>query len=152
MCNPNTTTPTTNAAVIEKRTQSPKIQLYWTLLSLPKSIKELQNQKPENLEKQRKFTYPEITNIINETKSIFNLSFPIVLTAFLVYSRSIISMLFLGHLGDLVLAAGSLAIAFANITNYSILSRLALGMEPLCAQAFGAQRPKLMFLTLHCNL
>ncbi|KAL0374405.1 UNVERIFIED_CONTAM: protein DETOXIFICATION 51 [Sesamum radiatum] len=59
-----------------------------------------------------------------------------------------LSMLFLGHLGDIELAAGSLAIAFANITGYSVLSGLALGMEPLCAQAFGAQRPKLLSLTL----
>ncbi|KAF2285221.1 hypothetical protein GH714_039042 [Hevea brasiliensis] len=58
-------------------------------------------------------------------------------------------MLFLGHLGDLELAAGSLAIAFANITGYSVLSGLALGMEPLCSQAFGAQRPKLLSVTLH---
>ncbi|KAK6136589.1 hypothetical protein DH2020_029668 [Rehmannia glutinosa] len=57
-------------------------------------------------------------------------------------------MLFLGHLGDTELAAGSLAIAFANITGYSVLSGLALGMEPLCSQAFGAQRPKLLSLTL----
>ncbi|KAJ4957831.1 hypothetical protein NE237_024942 [Protea cynaroides] len=151
MCNPNTTTTTTttttNAAVIEKPEQSPKTQLYWTLLSLPNTIKEHQNP-----EKERKFTYPEITDIINEAKSLFNLSFPIILTALLVYSRSIISMLFLGHLGDLELAAGSLAIAFANITGYSILSGLALGMEPLCAQAFGAQRPKLMSLTLYRSI
>jgi MATE family multidrug resistance protein len=66
-----------------------------------------------------------------------------------VYSRSILSMLFLGHLGHLQLAAGSLAIAFANITSYSVLSGLALGMEPLCYQAFGANRPKLLFVTLH---
>ncbi|KAI5662743.1 hypothetical protein M9H77_22066 [Catharanthus roseus] len=57
-------------------------------------------------------------------------------------------MLFLGHLGDTQLAAGSLAIAFANITGYSVLSGLALGMEPLCSQAFGANRPKLLSLTL----
>ncbi|KAF6141721.1 hypothetical protein GIB67_027899 [Kingdonia uniflora] len=58
-------------------------------------------------------------------------------------------MLFLGRLGDIELAAGSLAIAFANITGYSVLSGLALGMEPLCAQAFGAQRHKFLSLTLH---
>ncbi|KAL8489715.1 hypothetical protein ACS0TY_025562 [Phlomoides rotata] len=60
-----------------------------------------------------------------------------------------VSMLFLGRLGDVELAAGSLAIAFANITGYSVLSGLALGMEPLCSQAFGAHRPKLLSLTLH---
>ncbi|CAO2822901.1 unnamed protein product [Amaranthus hypochondriacus] len=57
-------------------------------------------------------------------------------------------MVFLGRIGDSELAAGSLAIAFANITGYSVFSGLALGMEPLCSQAFGACRPKLLSLTL----
>ncbi|CAA7402825.1 unnamed protein product [Spirodela intermedia] len=86
---------------------------------------------------------------IAEAKSLFTLSFPIALTALLLYSRSVISMLFLGSLGDLSLAAGSLAVAFANITGYSVLSGLSLGMEPLCSQAFGANQPKLLSVTLH---
>ncbi|MFQ6671429.1 hypothetical protein Gotur_035970 [Gossypium turneri] len=93
--------------------------------------------------------YLSVSEIINETKSLLRLAFPIILTGLILYSRSIISMLFLGHLGDIELAAGSLAIAFANITGYSVLSGLALGMEPLCSQAFGAQKPKLLSLTLH---
>ncbi|KAF5178507.1 Detoxification-like protein [Thalictrum thalictroides] len=87
--------------------------------------------------------------MMKESKSLFSLAFPIALTALLLYSRSILSMIFLGRLGDIELAAGSLAIAFANITGYSVLSGLALGMEPLCAQAFGAKRPKLLSITLH---
>ncbi|KAH6779034.1 MATE efflux family protein [Perilla frutescens var. hirtella] len=87
--------------------------------------------------------------ILTETKSLLNLALPIALTALILYSRSMLSMLFLGHLGDAELAAGSLAIAFANITGYSVLSGLALGMEPLCSQAFGARQPKLLSSTLH---
>ncbi|XP_057421943.1 protein DETOXIFICATION 51-like [Lotus japonicus] len=87
--------------------------------------------------------------IVSEVKSLMVLAFPIALTALIYYSRSIVSVLFLGHLGDLELAAGSLAMAFANITGYSVLSGLSLGMEPLCSQAFGANRPKLLSLTLH---
>ncbi|KAI4347052.1 hypothetical protein L6164_007902 [Bauhinia variegata] len=95
------------------------------------------------------FTYSTLCEIIAEVKSLFILAFPIALTALIFYSRSIVSMLFLGNLGDLELAAGSLAIAFANITGYSVLSGLSLGMEPLCTQAFGAKRQKLLSLTLH---
>ncbi|KAF7810201.1 protein DETOXIFICATION 49-like [Senna tora] len=69
-------------------------------------------------------------------------------TGLLLYSRSIISMLFLGRLGGLALAGGSLAIGFANITAYSVLSGLSMGMEPICGQAFGAKRFKLLGLTL----
>ncbi|URD96428.1 Multidrug and toxin extrusion protein 1 [Musa troglodytarum] len=47
------------------------------------------------------------------------------------------------------LAGGALAIGFANITGYSVLSGLAMGMEPICGQAFGAQRHRLLGLALH---
>ncbi|PNX85288.1 multidrug and toxin extrusion protein 1-like [Trifolium pratense] len=86
--------------------------------------------------------------IITETKSLLSLALPTALTALIFYARSIVSMMFLGKLGDVELASGSLAIAFANITGYSVLSGLSLGMEPLCSQAFGANRPKLLSLTL----
>ena len=49
-------------------------------------------------------------------------------------------MLFLGRLGDAALAGGSLAIRFANITGYSVIKGLSMGMEPICGQAFGAKR------------
>ncbi|EHA8588521.1 Protein DETOXIFICATION 51 [Cocos nucifera] len=92
---------------------------------------------------------PPPAETLKEAAALFHLSFPIAVTALLIYSRSVLSMLFLGFLGDLPLAAGSLAIAFANITGYSVLSGLSLGMEPLCSQAFGANQPMLLFLTLH---
>lgn len=112
------------------------------------SIKEFHYPR-NNQEKLSQLFCPTISDIITEAKSLFHLSFPIALTALILYSRSILAMLFLGRLGDIELAAGSLAIAFANITGYSVLSGLALGMEPLCSQAFGAHRPKLLSLTLH---
>ncbi|GKA10195.1 DETOXIFICATION 51-like protein [Tanacetum coccineum] len=81
-----------------------------------------------------------LSNMFHESKALFKLASPIALTALIFYTRSIVSMLFLGHTGDIELAAGSLAIAFANITGYSVLAGLALGMEPLCCQAFGANQ------------
>uniref|UniRef100_A0A453SDF4 Protein DETOXIFICATION n=1 Tax=Aegilops tauschii subsp. strangulata TaxID=200361 RepID=A0A453SDF4_AEGTS len=84
-----------------------------------------------------------------EAAALCRLACPIALTALLLYSRTALSMLFLGSLGDLQLAAGSLAVAFANITGYSVLSGLSLGMDPLCSQAFGANQPTLLGLTLY---
>ena len=83
-----------------------------------------------------------------EAISIAQIAVPMIFTGLLLYSRSMISMLFLGHLGELALAGGSLAVGFANITGYSILSGLAMGMEPICGQAFGAKRYKLLGLSL----
>lgn len=59
-----------------------------------------------------------------------------------------ISMIFLGYLGEMELAGGSLSIGFANITGYSVISGLAMGMEPICGQAYGAKQWKLLGLTL----
>ncbi|KAI0500862.1 hypothetical protein KFK09_019080 [Dendrobium nobile] len=94
-----------------------------------------------------KLYLPLSSNFI-EAKSLLSLAIPTVLTYLLLYSRSMISMLFLGRLGSLPLAGGSLAIGFANITGYSVLSGLAAGMEPICAQSHGAGRPHLLVLAL----
>ncbi|XP_058207368.1 protein DETOXIFICATION 53-like [Rhododendron vialii] len=75
-----------------------------------------------------------------ELTSLGKIASPILITSLLFYSKSIISMLFLGYLGDTELAAGSLSISFANITGYSVLKGVATGMEPICCQAFGAKK------------
>ncbi|CAK9172719.1 unnamed protein product, partial [Ilex paraguariensis] len=145
MCNPNTTPTITTD---QKPSHPPtKTHFYLDLLP-PLTTPKHPETTVKHGEKPTQFSLPTPSEIINETKALFHLSFPIALTALILYSRSILSMLFLGHLGDTELAAGALAIAFANITGYSVLSGLALGMEPLCSQAFGAQRPKLLSLTM----
>ncbi|XP_059645287.1 protein DETOXIFICATION 49-like [Cornus florida] len=106
---------------------------------IPESKQEEETQNPNRT---------HLSLSISEAKRIANIALPMVLTGLLLYSRSMISMLFLGHLGELSLAGGALALGFANITGYSILSGLAMGMEPICGQAFGAQRHKLLGLTL----
>lgn len=81
-------------------------------------------------------------------KAIGKISVPTAITGLLLYSRAMISMLFLGYLGETQLAGGSLSIGFANITGYSIISGLAMGMEPICGQAYGAKQWKTLGLTL----
>ncbi|OAY78905.1 protein DETOXIFICATION 49-like [Ananas comosus] len=83
-----------------------------------------------------------------EAGAILGQAVPMILTGLILYLRSMISMLFLGRLGGLALAGGSLAIGFANITGYSVLSGLAMGMEPICGQAFGAGRHSMLGLAM----
>ncbi|XP_050373109.1 protein DETOXIFICATION 51 [Argentina anserina] len=155
MCNPN---PSVNSSMTTQKAeeqlhQQPQPHIFLDLfLSLPKDEAD---EPPkllvkQQLQPQQQTSSPiSVTDVVKETKSLVNLAFPMLVTGLILYSRSILSMLFLGRLGDLELAAGSLAIASANITGYSVLSGLALGMEPLCSQAFGARRPKLLSVTLH---
>ncbi|KAK9143524.1 hypothetical protein Syun_012924 [Stephania yunnanensis] len=93
-------------------------------------------------------TTTHLSLFIIEATSISHIALPMILTGLILYSRSMISMLFLGRLGDLSLAGGALALGFANITGYSILSGLAMGMEPICGQAFGAKKHTLLGLAL----
>ncbi|KAK7398997.1 hypothetical protein VNO78_10172 [Psophocarpus tetragonolobus] len=86
--------------------------------------------------------------IRREVRELGELGVPIAVTGLIFYVRSMVTMVLLGKVGEEELAGGSLGMAFANITGYSVLSGLALGMEPLCSQAFGAKRVKIMSLTL----
>lgn len=92
--------------------------------------------------------WPTPCEAMEEIKEIGKISGPTAITGLLLYSRAMISMLFLGYLGELELAGGSLSIGFANITGYSVISGLAMGMEPICGQAYGAKQRKLLGLTL----
>ncbi|KAL4279570.1 hypothetical protein GQ457_03G034700 [Hibiscus cannabinus] len=91
---------------------------------------------------------PTLSEALEEIKAIGKISGPTAISSLLLYSRAMISMLFLGYLGELELAGGSLAIGVANITGYSVISGLAMGMEPICGQAYGAKQWKLLGLTL----
>lgn len=103
---------------------------------IPKTIKNDQTTLPPILDFNPHKSHFNLA--IKEAVAIAQIAIPMILTGLILYSRSMISMLFLGHLGELSLAGGSLAMGFANITGYSILSGLAMGMEPICGQAFGA--------------
>ncbi|XP_039123484.1 protein DETOXIFICATION 48-like [Dioscorea cayenensis subsp. rotundata] len=87
--------------------------------------------------------------IADEIKALSKITTPGIASGLLYYARNLISMLFLGWLGPRELAAGALSIGFANITGYSVLSGLSIGMEPICGQAYGAQNWNLVSQTLH---
>lgn len=92
--------------------------------------------------------WPTPTEAMEELKALGKISGPLILTGLIYYLRAMISMMFLGYLGETELAGGALSIGFANITGYSVISGLAMGMEPICGQAYGAQQRSLMCLTL----
>lgn len=81
-----------------------------------------------------------LTQMAEKLTAIGKITIPILMTSLLLFSKSIVSMLFLGYLGDIELAGGSLSIGFANITGYSVIKGLAMAMEPVCSQAYGARR------------
>ncbi|GAV70368.1 MatE domain-containing protein [Cephalotus follicularis] len=55
---------------------------------------------------------------------------------------------FLGRLGELQLAGGTLGFTFANVTGFSVLNGLCGAIEPICGQAYGAKNYRLIHNTL----
>jgi len=79
---------------------------------------------------------------------MMDIGFPIAAMSIVGYLKNMILVVCMGKLGSLELASGALAIGFTNVTGYSVLSGLAMGMEPLCTQAIGSQNFSLVSLIL----
>ncbi|KAJ4899305.1 MATE efflux family protein [Raphanus sativus] len=86
-----------------------------------------------------------MSEAVTEAKSLFTLAFPIAVTALVLYLRSAVSMFFLGRLGDLELAAGSLAIA----TRYGTALFSSLWCSPLQTPLLTLHRT-VVFLLVCC--
>ncbi|KAI3777315.1 hypothetical protein L1987_47115 [Smallanthus sonchifolius] len=78
------------------------------------------------------------SQVMEELKELLSMAIPITAANCLVFLRAVVSVLFLGRLGSLELAGGSLSLGFTNITGYSVLVGLASGLEPVCSQAYGS--------------
>ncbi|XP_047331399.1 protein DETOXIFICATION 55-like [Impatiens glandulifera] len=110
-----------------------------------KKVKGINMLLPDQLDDQERPTKAEV---LRELKRTSNIGFPILAMGLVSYLKNMISVACMGRLGSLELAGGALAIGFTNITGYSVLSGLAIGMEPLCSQAFGSGNLNLVLLTV----
>ncbi|CAK7333340.1 unnamed protein product [Dovyalis caffra] len=77
--------------------------------------------------------------VVEELKRMTDIGFPIAAMGLVGYLKNMILVVCMGRLGSLELAGGALAIGFTNISGYSVLSGLSMGMDPLCSQAFGSR-------------
>ncbi|GMI68836.1 BUSH-AND-CHLOROTIC-DWARF 1, ZRIZI, Arabidopsis abnormal shoot4 [Hibiscus trionum] len=91
---------------------------------------------------------PSLSKVIEEMKQLYAIALPMIITGLLIYGKSAISMFFMGKLGKEALAGGAMSIGIANITGYSVISGLAMGMEAISSQACGAKQWPLMGQTL----
>lgn len=61
--------------------------------------------------------------VLNELKEQMYLAGPLVVVSFLQYSLQMVSVMFIGHLGELALSSSSMATSFAGVTGFSIMVR-----------------------------
>ncbi|PUZ51799.1 hypothetical protein GQ55_6G218900 [Panicum hallii var. hallii] len=79
-----------------------------------------------------------------EVKRQLHLAGPLVPGYLLQYVVQLMSLMFVGHLGELELAGASVATSFATVTGFSLLGGMATSLETLCGQAFGAKQHHLL--------
>ncbi|KAK7380069.1 hypothetical protein VNO78_32446 [Psophocarpus tetragonolobus] len=81
-----------------------------------------------------------IQEIVEEAKKQLWLAGPMVLVCVFQYSLQIISLMFVGHLDELLLAGASLAASFVNVTGFSVLIGMSSALDTFCGQSYGAQQ------------
>ncbi|KAK9066458.1 hypothetical protein SSX86_013780 [Deinandra increscens subsp. villosa] len=81
---------------------------------------------------------------IVELKQQLKLAGPLCLVSFLQYSLEIISVMFVGRLGELSLSVASMATSFASVTGFSFMLGMGGALETLCGQAYGAEQYRML--------
>ncbi|CAI9098555.1 OLC1v1035224C1 [Oldenlandia corymbosa var. corymbosa] len=78
--------------------------------------------------------------IIEEAKKLLRLAGPLVMVNLLIYSLQVISVMFVGHLGELALSGASMATSFASVTGFSLLTGMGSALDTFCGQSYGAKQ------------
>ncbi|KAJ6335467.1 hypothetical protein OIU78_012157 [Salix suchowensis] len=83
---------------------------------------------------------PLASRIWTETKKLWKIVGPAIFSRVATFSMNIITQAFAGHLGDVELAAISIANTVIVGFNFGLLLGMASALETMCGQAFGAKR------------
>ncbi|TVU05502.1 hypothetical protein EJB05_48668 [Eragrostis curvula] len=75
-----------------------------------------------------------------ESKKLWEIVGPAILQRIALYGINVVSQAFIGHIGDLELAAFSIAATVVAGFNFGFLLGMASALETLCGQAFGAKK------------
>ncbi|KAK2635319.1 hypothetical protein Ddye_030111 [Dipteronia dyeriana] len=79
-------------------------------------------------------------NFVDEAKKQIWLAGLLIAVSLLQYCLQVISIMFVGHLGELALSGASMASSFASVTGFSVLLGMGSALETLCGQAYGAKQ------------
>ncbi|TVU32454.1 hypothetical protein EJB05_24185, partial [Eragrostis curvula] len=82
--------------------------------------------------------------VVPEVKKQLYLAGPLVAWCLLQNVVQMISVMFVGHLGELALSSASVATSFAGVTGFSLLAGMSSSLDTLCGQAFGAGQHRLL--------
>ncbi|EYU41309.1 hypothetical protein ABFS82_12G028200 [Erythranthe guttata] len=80
------------------------------------------------------------SDFVQELKSVCCIAAPMVAVSVLQYLIQFVSVVMVGHLGQLTLSSVAIATSLTNVTGFSLLSGLVGGLETLCGQVYGAKQ------------
>ncbi|KAL8251678.1 hypothetical protein R6Q59_035371 [Mikania micrantha] len=78
--------------------------------------------------------------VFEEVKKQLWLAGPLICVSLLQYSLQLVSIMFVGHLGELALSGASMATSFATVTGFSLFMGMASALDTLCGQSYGAKQ------------
>ncbi|KAL6636469.1 hypothetical protein ACP70R_024041 [Stipagrostis hirtigluma subsp. patula] len=96
----------------------------------------------------RAWAEPAARAVAAEVRAQRGIALPLIGMNLTWFAKTAVTTAFLGRLGELELAAGTLGFSFANVTGFAVLTGLCGAMEPICGQAHGAKNVGLLRRTL----
>ncbi|KAK7380073.1 hypothetical protein VNO78_32450 [Psophocarpus tetragonolobus] len=78
--------------------------------------------------------------VSEETKKQLWIAGPMVFVSVFQFSLQMISLMFVGHLDELLLAGVSLATSFVSVTGFSLLIGMSSALDTFCGQSYGAKQ------------
>ncbi|EOA13276.1 hypothetical protein CARUB_v10026306mg [Capsella rubella] len=78
--------------------------------------------------------------LFEEMKRLCYIAGPMVAVNSSSYVLLVISIMMVGHLGELFLSSTAIAVSFCSVTGFSVVFGLASALETLCGQAHGAKQ------------
>ncbi|CAB4295720.1 unnamed protein product [Prunus armeniaca] len=79
-------------------------------------------------------------SFFEEVKRLGCIAGPMVAVILSQYLLQVISMMMVGHLGELALSSTAIAISLSGVTGFSLFLGMASALETLCGQAYGAKQ------------
>ncbi|XVF84305.1 hypothetical protein PTKIN_Ptkin17bG0026100 [Pterospermum kingtungense] len=91
---------------------------------------------------------------LEEVRIQLLIAMPLIVAYVFIYSMTLVSVMFAGHLGELELAGSTLANSWATVTGFGLMTGLSGALETLCGQAFGAKiyRQLGVYLQTSCQI
>ncbi|KAL8032094.1 hypothetical protein ABFX02_13G072200 [Erythranthe guttata] len=88
---------------------------------------------------------------VEEAKDQILFALPMILTNVTYYFIPLVSVMIVGHLGNLELAGSNLANTWASVSGFAFMVGLSGALETLCGQAFGAKRHRALGIYLQAS-